>query len=765
MANQDAVFTIGADPTGLLGALDKARGAFESATSKMAGSTKKIDEGFKGVGATLNDFHSKVTKAFEFVGAAVAVQALRQVAEALNAAAERAEQMQNLSRVLGATTTEYQGLAATAAEAGVKQETLQRGMMTLSQRMVMARDGSKQAQEQLAKVGITAANLADPAFTAASGLYAVAKSGAAAGDVQTVLGNRAVLLSAAFDKLRGGQAAMGVEAAKVDALNQNEIGTLVRYKESVAVMSMEWKNLEGRVGAYVINAAGPLIRSFEQLFSSISNTIPIVSILKGAFAIIEGVIIALVNDVKALGQIIQALGRLWGDVFGGMGAMMHDALTGNWSALKGDAKTAFSMVETDGMDAFDALANNIKGNIDGFRDSWKAAFAAPGASGPESRTQTGGGGTGGVQHSGKGDAAGLAAMHRVLEDKRALIRKEVAEIDKAMNQEVEIWKTGAKSEYDTKVAYLDRQLAAIKQSARDGEIGPEQEYQQEKVVLQQKYAAQMAYYARLKQLAQGNAVELAKIDAQIEKANQTELATLEKLHEQTTQTITRQWDQVGARMSQTFDRTIKGMLAGTMNFGQVMRQTLDQMLMHFIQVETASLAHHLVVEAAKSQASVASGLIQKAAAQSAGKESIVQSGMAGLKTILNDAYQAASGAYAATVKIPYVGPILAPIAATAAFAAVSVFGSGIASAAGGYDIPSGVSPLTQLHPREMVLPEHLADTVRGLSANGGGGTGDTHYHISAIDSRSLEDALSGDGASGPLANALRGLHRRGDFAT
>lgn len=47
-----------------------------------------------------------------------------------------------------------------------------------------------------------------------------------------------------------------------------------------------------------------------------------------------------------------------------------------------------------------------------------------------------------------------------------------------------------------------------------------------------------------------------------------------------------------------------------------------------------------------------------------------------------------------------------------------------ASARGGYDIPSGTNPVTQLHEKEMVLPKAQADVIRGLASNGGkGGAG------------------------------------------
>ena len=61
------------------------------------------------------------------------------------------------------------------------------------------------------------------------------------------------------------------------------------------------------------------------------------------------------------------------------------------------------------------------------------------------------------------------------------------------------------------------------------------------------------------------------------------------------------------------------------------------------------------------------------------------------------------------------------------------FASGI-SAAGGYDIPSGVNPVAQLHQQEMVLPKDLANRVRGMTGGGGGNT-----YIQALDAGSFFD--------------------------
>lgn len=80
------------------------------------------------------------------------------------------------------------------------------------------------------------------------------------------------------------------------------------------------------------------------------------------------------------------------------------------------------------------------------------------------------------------------------------------------------------------------------------------------------------------------------------------------------------------------------------------------------------------------------------------------------------AAQAGAGAAASQAGIPIVGPALALAAMAAIFAAVSGLGKGVKSARNGYDIPSGINPMTQLHEEEMVLPKGIANAFRGIAA-------------------------------------------------
>lgn len=147
--------------------------------------------------------------------------------------------------------------------------------------------------------------------------------------------------------------------------------------------------------------------------------------------------------------------------------------------------------------------------------------------------------------------------------------------------------------------------------------------------------------------------------------------------------------------------------------------------------------------------------------------------------IVANAGVAASGAYAATAAIPVVGPALAPAAAATALAGAMSF-LPLAFAEGGFDIPSGVNPLTQLHEEEMVLPKNLANPLRSLLAspqgsnlsgsvamagrmaanNNSASGGDLHYHDNTEKGLSPSQIVANRNA---LAKAIKLAHREGKF--
>lgn len=95
----------------------------------------------------------------------------------------------------------------------------------------------------------------------------------------------------------------------------------------------------------------------------------------------------------------------------------------------------------------------------------------------------------------------------------------------------------------------------------------------------------------------------------------------------------------------------------------------------------------------------------------------------------------------------------------AAMAASALAFAPTASAAGGYDIPAGTNPITQLHAREMVLPEKQADVIRDM-ADGDSqldATPPITIYVSAMDSAGVKKFLLDNRTA--VADALKAAAR------
>lgn len=214
-----------------------------------------------------------------------------------------------------------------------------------------------------------------------------------------------------------------------------------------------------------------------------------------------------------------------------------------------------------------------------------------------------------------------------------------------------------------------------------------------------------------------NAVALQKLN--------DELAAVEREHAQKQKGILMQqqkeqlkdWRTMFDAIGSGFGNVVTGLVNQTMTIGQAMKSLLSSTL--------TAVGNFIGQMIAKKVAAFA---MEKALAM-------------GLISV--DAAKAGAGAAASQAGIPIVGPALALGSMATIMAAVLGLGATVASASGGYDIPAGVNPMTQLHEREMVLPAQQADAVRAMAEGGGGmGGGVT---IQALDARSFERWLKGSG--------------------
>ena len=122
--------------------------------------------------------------------------------------------------------------------------------------------------------------------------------------------------------------------------------------------------------------------------------------------------------------------------------------------------------------------------------------------------------------------------------------------------------------------------------------------------------------------------------------------------------------------------------------------------------------------------------------------------VAAVSSVAEKAAEAGAGGVASMAAAPWPLNMSAPLFGAAMMASAMAYAPVAASAAGGYDIPSTINPLTQLHASEMVLPAKHADVIRGMADQGqdGGRSGDNFaVHIHATDAQSVARLFAANG--------------------
>lgn len=194
---------------------------------------------------------------------------------------------------------------------------------------------------------------------------------------------------------------------------------------------------------------------------------------------------------------------------------------------------------------------------------------------------------------------------------------------------------------------------------------------------------------------------IAELNAQLEALEQQHQSKILEIDIRRNLEANRSWLAVQNTMVGSFNSAVSGLISGTMTLQGAfasMAISLGQVLVS--ELVTKPLAAKLIAWAQEKIFNV-SGVTSAA-------------GVAG------------AAATASAAAIPMVGWMIAPAAGAAASAAAMAYAP-LAAAEQGFDIPAGMNPITQLHQKEMVLPEEHAETLRDMAGNGGG-TPRIEYH-------------------------------------
>jgi hypothetical protein len=219
--------------------------------------------------------------------------------------------------------------------------------------------------------------------------------------------------------------------------------------------------------------------------------------------------------------------------------------------------------------------------------------------------------------------------------------------------------------------------------------------------------------------------------------------------------------QQAQRASDSFGTALDGLLQKTSTWGQALGTIFGGVKEAFLRNVVTEPASQWIASQARMLAMKLGFLTQEKGMQAAASATNVAVKSAEATAVVGaNAAEAGSGAAASQASIPVVGPVLAIAAMAAIFAAVSGMGKGIKSASGGFDIPSGLNPITQLHEEEMVLPKQHANVIRQLAGQGegsGGSESGPSYELRGVSAGEFFMASKRD-----LVAVLKSLKR--DFA-
>lgn len=339
------------------------------------------------------------------------------------------------------------------------------------------------------------------------------------------------------------------------------------------------------------------------------------------------------------------------------------------------------------------------------------------------------------------------------------------EKERAAAQAAQVAQQAAQTEASISINAANNQLDIEREKIQTrlalGQSSDQQATAQLTAAYERQYQAELAALQREMVALAAKPKMVDQINKEIEKLQGQHNLQMLKLEDQAAKDNQKLWKDRLAPISQAFNQSINGMIQGTQTLRQSLARIGDAIVAKYAQLGVDMVVKWAANEGAKTTATVAGAAARTTVEATAAAASKASDAATGKSQITSAAATGAAKAYQAIVGIPYVGPILAPIAAGVAFAGIEAFSGMISSAQGGWERVPIDGAMTELHKDEMVLPAHVANPIRDMAKNGGQGAGN-HFHINAMDMRSFADAARRH--EGTFAKVMKRAVRNGHFS-
>jgi hypothetical protein len=249
--------------------------------------------------------------------------------------------------------------------------------------------------------------------------------------------------------------------------------------------------------------------------------------------------------------------------------------------------------------------------------------------------------------------------------------------------------------------------------------------------------------------------EIDKLYAEVDQLDNQHKIKRIQMSSQMAQESGQIWKDLGDRMSGLWDKGVQALMNGTLTWRNGMKAVGAEVVAWFaLDVVGKQVKLWIMGEASKTGSTQIGTAARLVLESGAAQKSIGIGALAAIKKIMNAAAETFAGIFAFLA--PEMGPFAAIPAAAGAGAVAAMTGK-VASARGGYDIPRGINPLTQLHEQEMVLPKEDANVIRSLRDGGDsvGTKGGDQFNVTihAIDAPGIKRLFMNNG--GAIADALK----------
>ena len=274
-------------------------------------------------------------------------------------------------------------------------------------------------------------------------------------------------------------------------------------------------------------------------------------------------------------------------------------------------------------------------------------------------------------------------------------------------------------------------------------------------MLQTKWALDQDYFEKKLAAAENDVRTRQKLLDEEQLAYEKFLTDKEKLDTQAVLNSQKAWQNLMQPIQRAFDTAITGMIMGTTTLQKAVANITQSIIAEFVNAGVKMVTNWIAAELGMTAATEAGSAARTAAEGEGLAAGLALKALNAVKSIITDSAQAFAGIFA------FLAPIMGPAAAgpaAAGEASVMAAAGSIASAAGGWVVPS--DQLAMVHQNEMILPASLSQGLQGMIAGGGtAGGSPIVINVSAIDSQDVKRFFQNNGSQ--LVAALNKAMRNG----